>query len=67
VQVATRLLCAACPAFHWHLARLLLPRLLPRLRGRDTPRKGPGLLLLLWLGAYNVLGPLLHANAYPWT
>ena len=25
VQVATRLLCAACPAFHWHLARLLLP------------------------------------------
>ena len=54
VQVSTRLLAAASPAWYWHVASRLED-------DAQRPR------LLLYLGAFNGLGAALHSNFLPWT
>eukprot|EP00040_Diaphanoeca_grandis_P032462 m.196728 g.196728 ORF g.196728 m.196728 type:complete len:571 (+) comp32631_c0_seq3:180-1892(+) len=58
VQVTTRVVFASCPAIYWHLSLLLLDPQTPRQKKR---------LIVMYLGVYNVLGPLLHCNFLPWT
>ena len=55
VQIATRLICAACPIIYLGIAHLF--ETFPSLRYR----------LALFLVGYNVLGILLHTNFFPWT
>ena len=57
VQVATRLMAAACPPFYWHMASLLAEPRSPRV---------PWLICAYALG-YAVCGTALHANFFPWT
>ena len=54
VQVSTRLLAAACPAWYWHITTLLR-------QDAQRPR------LLAYLCGFNILGTALHANFLPWT
>jgi len=55
VQVATRMLASACPAFYWWPATLLQ-------RGRRA-----GWLCVGFYVLYAVLGTLLFVNFFPWT
>lgn len=54
VHVATRLLAASCPIFHWSLAWCL---------GEKTLRRAA----LAYVLMFNIVGGLLHVNFYPWT
>jgi phosphatidylinositol glycan class V len=77
VQVTTRLVFAACPPAYWCLAHLLLPVHQDDGRQRRAAAGGTTAVVLgsPWLracvlpyiGAFTVLGTLLHSNFYPWT
>ncbi len=57
VQVTTRLIAAACPAFHWSIGRILSGD-----EGRYAQTN-----VKRWLTSYIIIGSVLHANMYPWT
>lgn len=52
----TRLVCAACPALYWYAEMVL----------REHPTVWVPVIGTVVV-AYNVAGPLLHSNFYPWT
>lgn len=73
VQIATRLLGAACPPLYWFVALSLFDD-----EQRQTPGAGEtkavanvkGRLttcVVAYCAIYNVVGPLLHCNFLPWT
>ena len=55
VQITTRLLCAASPVVYWQMACLV------ERGGR------PARAIVVWIVAYNIIGPFLHGASYPWT
>jgi phosphatidylinositol glycan class V len=55
VQVLTRLVAVGCPAAYWY-GELVL---------REYPVGGMATLAIV--GVYNMAGPLLHVNSFPWT
>ena len=83
VQVSTRFLAAACPPLHWWTAAVLVgaagsgePAVSGVGAAKDTaaPTAGAGsrpaaarTWLRWYLGAYFVVGAVLHANFLPWT
>ena len=67
IQVATRLLCAASPVLHWHIAHVLRPRLHMYSDKAPEHTNRFAIAILFWCGSYSVLGPVLHSNAFPWT
>ena len=72
VQITTRLVGAACPPLYWCMAQVLLLSSSDR---DDSPRPGhtwlsgprPRRWLLVYLGAYSIVGTALHSNFFPWT
>lgn len=56
VQVLTRLVAVGCPAAYWYAELLLRTR-------PSSIAKYIRIVIVL----YNVMGPLLHSNFYPWT
>ncbi|CAM9730433.1 unnamed protein product [Ectocarpus sp. 13 AM-2016] len=71
VQVATRFLAAACPPLHWWTASLLVRDGKGRGgAGEEAAGGAPaalGTCLRWYLGAYFVVGAVLHATFLPWT
>lgn len=86
VQVTTRFLCSACPAFYWFAAELVdtgnshmgveTVGATAAATGKGAASAGASVMARRWRIArvavgyfllYNVLGPLLFCNFYPWT
>lgn len=76
IQIATRLLGAACPPLYWFLALSLLDEEEQRQTretrgakavGKQSVRGRLATCVIAYCVVYNVLGPLLHCNFLPWT
>ncbi|KAH8308804.1 hypothetical protein KR059_001950 [Drosophila kikkawai] len=61
IQVSTRLLASATPAFYWFAADHM-PKTLAQLKLRSKAGA-----LFIWCTTYSLLGTVLFSNNYPWT
>lgn len=72
VQIATRLLGAACPPLYWYAALRLVEeekyeqQQQVKRKGGRTERRFLA-FIIVYYALYNMLGPLLHFNFFPWT